>query len=119
LLQLAGTTDIKKLVADEFIEDPVPNPKPNNIRRSPDFVAMNVGRKNNGEQLKFFRYILTSGWDGVDPRRKMYTDPERVKGFLQDMIDENIENYGDMSQEQQRLCNTICDSFVNWVRLQG
>jgi hypothetical protein len=111
LLSIADTVDIKKLVADELVGDE-PEPKSN------DLVAMNVGRKNDGEQIKWIKFVMSSGWDYIDPRGKMYKAPDEVKGFLQDKLDNNDANYKEMTQSEQGLMNAISDSFIHWMRKQ-
>jgi hypothetical protein len=112
LLAIAGTNDIKKLVDDELI-DPEPEP------RSNDYVAMNIRRKNEGEQIKFINYMISSGWDYIDPRGKMYTPPDDVKGFLQDKLDNHVDSFKEMSHGEQGLMNAISDSFIHWIRMKG
>lgn len=113
LMEIAGTTNIKKLVVDELIvEEPESEPKS-------DFVAMNIRRKNNGEQVNWIKYIMSSGWDYIDPRRKMFKPPDEVEGFLRDKVDKNDINYQDMTSSEQRYMNTVSDSFISWLRTRG
>lgn len=62
-------------------------------------------------------YLLASGWDYTDPKRRMGKPPEEVQEFL-DALSIQVCMWSHLTPGRQNLLQMICDSYCRWIDKQ-